>query len=257
MVLSSAWFRETFNPGVAVHRRPERQELLPQQPDGRAARDVDDGQGHRLPRALVAVDDPVNAREWHNVELHKAVCSWWDGAMSSRQVDPRKSRASRSSALHEQDLTGYLLRKGGYQHLNLPTEFDPKRRGDGHEFRGASGRIGGRRRASSCSPNSSRPRSSSRRRSISARSATRRSISRTRCRPAARSSSAPTSSSTARRICRRCGTRSSRAGTSRSRRRPTPTSSSATSGHASRRAISGSSAAAAWASASRSARCAR
>jgi predicted phage terminase large subunit-like protein len=49
--------------------------------------------------------------------------------MSSRLNDQRTgARVIIMQRLHESDLTGHVLAKGGYHHLLLPTEFDPKRR---------------------------------------------------------------------------------------------------------------------------------
>lgn len=129
MVLSSAWFRETFNPAWRFTVDQNVKSYYRNNRMGERLATSVTGKGTGFRGHAVVVDDPVNAREWHNVDAHKAACNWWDGSMSSRQIDPRKvARVVVHQRLHEQDLTGYLLKKGGYQHLNLPTEFDPKRR---------------------------------------------------------------------------------------------------------------------------------
>jgi hypothetical protein len=50
--------------------------------------------------------------------------------MSTRHNDPAKGlRIVIQQGLHEEDLTGDLLMRGGYEHLCLPAEFEPDRRG--------------------------------------------------------------------------------------------------------------------------------
>jgi predicted phage terminase large subunit-like protein len=77
----------------------------------------------------VVVDDPHNASEITSDAIRKSTIEWWDKAMSSRLNDMRTgARVIIMQRLHEDDLTGHVLRQGGYEHLCLPSEFDPKRR---------------------------------------------------------------------------------------------------------------------------------
>ena len=49
--------------------------------------------------------------------------------MSSRLNDKRVgSMVIIMQRLHERDLSGHVLEKGGYEHLWLPTRFEPERR---------------------------------------------------------------------------------------------------------------------------------
>lgn len=77
----------------------------------------------------VVCDDPINATDVRSVPTREAVIEWWDKAMSSRLNDMRKGvRVIIMQRLHEQDLTGHVLKQGGYEHLCLPSEFEPERR---------------------------------------------------------------------------------------------------------------------------------
>lgn len=128
-VLSSEWFRETFEPSWRFTNDQNEKKYYRNNRSGerRAASTTGANTGFR--GHCVAVDDPVNAIDRNNLEVHKRVCDWWDKAMSSRQVDPRRvMRVVIGQRMHQYDLSGHLLRKGGYVHLNLPTEFDPRRR---------------------------------------------------------------------------------------------------------------------------------
>ena len=74
----------------------------------------------------VVVDDSLNATDAHSEAKRKTANEWWDKAMSTRINDPRRAvKLSIQQRLHEDDLTGHCLRSGGYEHLCLPTEFDP------------------------------------------------------------------------------------------------------------------------------------
>jgi phage terminase large subunit-like protein len=54
--------------------------------------------------------------------------AWFDTALSSRLGDPRSGAiVVIMQRLHEQDLSGHLLGKGGWEHLCLPTYFEKAR----------------------------------------------------------------------------------------------------------------------------------
>ena len=73
----------------------------------------------------VVVDDPLNAKDAHSDTTRSGANSWWDRVMSTRLNDPRTGvRMIIQQRLHEEDLTGHVLAKGGYEHLCLPSEFD-------------------------------------------------------------------------------------------------------------------------------------
>ena len=77
----------------------------------------------------IVVDDPLNAKEMHSKLAREECIFWWDKVMSSRLNDPRSgARVIIMQRLHEEDLTGHVLRQAGYEHLCLPSEFDPARK---------------------------------------------------------------------------------------------------------------------------------
>jgi predicted phage terminase large subunit-like protein len=80
------------------------------------------------------VDDPLKPLE---VTKSMAVAQtaldevsiWWSKTMSSRLVDFELSaRIIIMQRLHDMDLAGEMLKEGGYEHLMLPMEYEPKRR---------------------------------------------------------------------------------------------------------------------------------
>lgn len=77
----------------------------------------------------VLVDDPINAIDKDSDKLRSAALTWWDETMSTRLNDPKRdAKIIIMQRLHESDLSGHVLRAGGYEHLCLPTEYDPARR---------------------------------------------------------------------------------------------------------------------------------
>lgn len=75
----------------------------------------------------VVVDDPLNALEAQSPAVRQRAIEWWDLAMSTRLNNAAKgAHVVIMQRLHEDDLTGHLLRRGGYEHLRLPSEFEPK-----------------------------------------------------------------------------------------------------------------------------------
>lgn len=71
-------------------------------------------------------DDPIKAQDISKVSL-KNCLEWWNETMSSRLVDFEKSaRLIIMQRLHMNDLAGEMLKAGGYEHLSLPMEYEPK-----------------------------------------------------------------------------------------------------------------------------------
>ena len=78
---------------------------------------------------VVVVDDPHSvAQAASDVERRSAV-EWWNGTMSTRLNDfSTGHKVVIQQRLHETDVTGDLLQKGGYELLCLAAEYEPERR---------------------------------------------------------------------------------------------------------------------------------
>ena len=69
-------------------------------------------------------DDPNKAGEVRSKTKRDSVNDWWDLQMSTRGNDPKKTRKIIvQQRLHEEDLSGHLLGKGGYDLLCFPMEY--------------------------------------------------------------------------------------------------------------------------------------
>jgi predicted phage terminase large subunit-like protein len=77
----------------------------------------------------VVVDDPHSVDQAASDAERTTAVEWFNGSMSTRLNDPSKGhKIVIQQRLHEADLTGDLLIRGGYEHLCLPAEFEPDRR---------------------------------------------------------------------------------------------------------------------------------
>ena len=76
---------------------------------------------------FVGCDDPHNVNEAESDIRREGAVRWWDESMSSRLNDPKTGcRFIIMQRVHERDITGHLLEQGGWEHLCLPMEYDPK-----------------------------------------------------------------------------------------------------------------------------------
>ncbi len=78
---------------------------------------------------IVVVDDPHNVEEALSDVQREAALIWWDETMSTRLNDPNTgAKVIIMQRLHEGDLSGHVLERGGYEHLMLPMEYEADRR---------------------------------------------------------------------------------------------------------------------------------
>jgi len=75
----------------------------------------------------IVVDDPHNATQAQSDTQRESALTWWDQTMATRLNDPQKdTKVIVMQRLHERDLSGHVLEQGGYEHLCLPAEYEPK-----------------------------------------------------------------------------------------------------------------------------------
>lgn len=88
-----------------------------------------EGKGTGYGGNCTLADDPLKAIDALSPAKREACIFWWDQQMSTRLDDAdRDCRVIVQQRLHEEDLSGHVLAQGGYEHLSLPTEYDPARR---------------------------------------------------------------------------------------------------------------------------------
>src|SRR5262245_14092959 len=70
---------------------------------------------------LIIVDDPLKAEEAMSEPARRRVIDWYAGTLVSRLNDKEHGPiVVVMQRLHENDLAGYLLGQGGWEHLDLP-----------------------------------------------------------------------------------------------------------------------------------------
>ncbi len=76
---------------------------------------------------FIVVDDPHNAKQAESEAERAGVIEWWTGTMTSRGFIRGAKRVVIMQRLHEEDLSGYLIKSGGFEHICLPMEWEPDR----------------------------------------------------------------------------------------------------------------------------------
>lgn len=126
-LVTSDWYRETFAPDWELAPDQDAKSLFKntvggfRQAMGFSARITGD-------RADALIwDDPHDAVEVVSDVKREFVIDRWDNAISNRVNDARSSlRMGIMQRLHEHDLAGHVLAKGGWEHLCLPMEKEEK-----------------------------------------------------------------------------------------------------------------------------------
>ena len=76
---------------------------------------------------FIVADDPHNVKEAESDAIRAATIDWWDKVMSTRLNNPKTgARIIVMQRVHEADLSGHVLKKGGWDHLCLPMEYEPE-----------------------------------------------------------------------------------------------------------------------------------
>lgn len=72
----------------------------------------------------IVADDPHNIKKSESEDVRQDTVDWWNIVMSTRRNDAtRSARIVVQQRTHEGDVAGDIIDRGGYVHLNLPTEF--------------------------------------------------------------------------------------------------------------------------------------
>lgn len=124
-VLRSEWYQKTFRPGWELADDQDAKGLYRntsggfRQAQGFSAKVT----GDRFD--AIIWDDPHDADDVHSALKRESVIERWDSAVANRLNDLRSSvRVGIMQRLHESDLSGHVLRQGGWEHLRLPMELE-------------------------------------------------------------------------------------------------------------------------------------
>jgi predicted phage terminase large subunit-like protein len=128
-LIESPWFQETFRPLWKLSGDQNEKSYFANTESGFRISLSVGGRGTGFRGDAIIVDDPMNASDQYSESARNAVVLWYDQVMSSRLNDPETGAIIVvMQRLHELDLSGHILEKGNYEHLCLPSEFEPGRR---------------------------------------------------------------------------------------------------------------------------------
>lgn len=129
-VIASEWYREEFMYPAGWDFAADQDEKTLYENTKKGVRQAfgvgSGGTGFR--GDLVLVDDPISIEQAYSKQYRERSIRWWDHTMSNRQNNPRAPRRIIiGQRVHDDDLTGHAIKRGTYQVLSLPAEYDPKR----------------------------------------------------------------------------------------------------------------------------------
>jgi phage terminase large subunit-like protein len=129
MLIESSWYRETFQPAWKLSDDQNEKDYFENTKSGFRISLSVGGRGTGFRGDAIVVDDPLNASDQYSEPARRASIFWFDTVMSSRLNDMATgSKVIIMQRLHQTDLSGYVLEQGTYEHLCLPSEFEPERR---------------------------------------------------------------------------------------------------------------------------------
>ena len=118
MVTESEWYRRVF-PGMRL-KTETRTEAITTRGGGRVALSVGGsitGRG----ADFIVIDDPLKAEDGASEIARKRVIDWYDGTLSTRLNDKERGVIILvMQRLHQEDLAGFMIERGGWHQLNLP-----------------------------------------------------------------------------------------------------------------------------------------
>jgi predicted phage terminase large subunit-like protein len=119
-VLQASWYRDCFPATRLAKGRSARADFETTRGGGRFSTSVGGtltGRGGDI----IILDDPHKPEEATSDPKRQQVIDWWRSTLLSRLNDPVNSPIILiQQRVHEGDLAGVLLEKGGWEHLNLP-----------------------------------------------------------------------------------------------------------------------------------------
>ncbi|MDE3059736.1 MAG: phage terminase large subunit [Pseudomonadota bacterium] len=119
-VLASSWYRRVFPDMLLARDQNEKSKFMTTRRGYRMAVSVGGGVTGEGGNFLI-IDDPLSPAQAMSASSRNQVNDWFDHSFVSRIDDKQRGAIVLvMQRLHLQDLAGYLLAKGGWQHLSLP-----------------------------------------------------------------------------------------------------------------------------------------
>jgi predicted phage terminase large subunit-like protein len=132
-IIRSPWYREAFPTRISQWRSSASDFQTKQ--GGSVYAVSANGSVTGRPADLIVYDDPIQIGDYNNLPLMEKVNSGFDSVIMSRLSNPAKGCVVIvAHRLHEDDISGHVLKEGGYHHICLPLIAPRKKRYDlGHD----------------------------------------------------------------------------------------------------------------------------
>jgi hypothetical protein len=127
-LILSDWYQNSFRPNWTLDKKQNAKSHFRNTATGSRVAFSVGGRVTGLRGNCVLVDDPLNAMDAHSNVKRQRANQWLDEAVTTRLNDPRTGAiVIIMQRLHHEDTSGHVLEQTGYEHLCLPSRFDPER----------------------------------------------------------------------------------------------------------------------------------
>lgn len=129
VIIKSPWFQKLFSLEL-VEDQNTKGRFDTKQGGWRIATSVG-GEGQGLHPDFIIVDDASTATQAQSEVERTTINTWFDSTITTRGVSRGVAICVIGQRLHEDDLPGYLLRRGGWEHVCWPMRFEVQKIVDG------------------------------------------------------------------------------------------------------------------------------
>jgi predicted phage terminase large subunit-like protein len=123
-IVTSDWYQEHF-PHVRLTGDQSAKEKFSTTKQGlRFATSVNGaGTGEHIDRIII--DDPLTAQQARSSTERDSANAWFSNTISSRGIGRGVAIIVIMQRLHQDDMSGYLLARGGFEHVKFPMRYEP------------------------------------------------------------------------------------------------------------------------------------
>jgi len=127
-IIESAWYRDRWGDNFTLTGDQNQKTRFENDRTGYRIATSVDGTGTGEGGDVLVADDPHNVTEALSPVQRETALVWWDETMALRLNNPKTgAKVIVMQRLHEGDLSGHTLQKGGYEHLMIPMEYEAAR----------------------------------------------------------------------------------------------------------------------------------
>lgn len=140
VLLESDWYKTRW-PFVELRRDENRKTSFENTLGGWRLATSIGGRGTGMHPDFIMCDDPHNVKQSESDVERRRALDWWDGTMSTRGRIRGARQIIIMQRLHEEDLSGHVLAKGGWDHVCLPMWYEREHTAGGYDWRERDGEL--------------------------------------------------------------------------------------------------------------------